>query len=263
MGGELSEAIEDLVTGLKMAPLWLSLGWQQTIARFRRTVLGPFWLSANILAIAFAMTYTFGGLMGGGFSTVLPTLMTGLISWALIGGSVGEAPGVFIGAASMMTSQKLPLSFHVFLMMQRNFINFVAQLIAGWILFVLLRVGAPPAWPILIGIPIVLVNCFFIAMIVSMPSTRFRDITQLSAFIIQILFFITPVFWSPDRMSSRYRFLLDFNPFAHMLELIRQPMLGRTPALVHYVWSLSTAVVFGTIAVFMLSLYRKRVVFWL
>ncbi len=263
MGGEFSAAIADLVDGARLAPLWLSLGWQQILARFRRTVLGPFWLSANLFAIAFAMTYIFGGLMGGNYTSLFPTLMSGLISWSLIGGPLAEAPSLFIGSAGLLTSQKLPISFHVFLMMHRAFINFVAQLIAGWAIYLLFRVGSPPAWQILIGIPLVMVNIFFISLIVAVPSTRFRDLNQLATFIIQILFFLTPVFWAPERLGAHYRFILDYNPFAHMLELIRQPMLGRAPAMIHYAWSIGAAVVFGGLAIVLLALYRKRIVFWL
>ena len=263
MGGEFSGAIADIAWGLRLAPLWVSLGWDQTVARFRRTVLGPFWLSANLIAIALAMSYIFGGMMGGGYAKVFPVLISGLLSWAVIGGPITEAAGVFIGSAGLMTSQKLPLNFHVIQKMNMRFINFVAQLLALWIIFLLFRIGSLPAWPILIGLPLVMANSFFLSIIIAAPSTRFRDVTQLTGFVMQIMFFITPVFWAPDRMNTRYRFILDYNPFAHMVELVRQPLLGRTPALVHYAWALGTGILFGGLAILTLALYRKRIVFWL
>jgi ABC-type polysaccharide/polyol phosphate export permease len=263
MGGNVSAALSDIYEGARMAPLWLSMGWDQTMSRFRRTVLGPFWLSANFLVIAFSMAYVFGGLASGGAHALLPKLMAGLLTWGLIGGAIGESAGVFISAGPMMTSQRMPLRFHVYLMIFRGFINFVAQLLALWLIFVLMRFGSPPAWPLLIGLPLIMLNSFLFSLILAMPSTRCRDVNQLTGFAIQILFFITPVFWDPSAMKPRYRFILDYNPFAHYIELIRQPLLGHVPALVHYEWTVCSILVLGFVAVSVLALYRKRVIFWL
>lgn len=262
MAGDFSAAVNDIIEGARMAPLWLTMGWDQTVSRFRRTVLGPFWLAANFVVIGFSMVYVFGGLTAGGPHSLLPKLLSGLLAWALIGVPMGESAGVFISAGSMMTSQRMPLSFHVYLMVWRGFINFLAQLLALWLIFLLLRFGSLPAWPILIGLPMILLNTFFFSLVLGMPSTRFRDVNQLTGFIFQILFFVTPVFWDPAQMK-RYRFIIDYNPFAHYVELIREPLLGRVPALIHYEWTLGSILVLGVAAVSILALYRKRVIFWL
>jgi ABC-type polysaccharide/polyol phosphate export permease len=262
MGGELSAAIEDIVAGARMAPLWLSMGWDQTISRFRRTILGPFWLSANLIVIGFSMAYVFGGLAAGGPHSLLPKLLAGLLAWSLLGGPISESAGVFISAGSMMTSQKMPLSFHVYLLMFRAFINFVAQLLALWLIFLLMRVGSVPAWPILIGLPLILINSFLFSLILAVPSTRFRDVNQLTGFVFQILFFITPVFWDASQLK-RARFILYYNPFAHYLELIREPLLGRVPAMIHYEWTICSIIVLSVVAIALIALYRKRVIFWL
>jgi len=47
------------------------------------------------------------------------------------------------------------------------------------------------------------------------------------------------------------------------MELIRQPLLGNTPSLVHWEWGIGLMFVLGAITVTMLTFYRKRVVFWL
>jgi ABC-type polysaccharide/polyol phosphate export permease len=263
MAGNLSEAIQDIIQGARMAPLWLSMGWDQTLARVRRTILGPFWLAANFLVIAFSMAYVFGGLASGGAHALLPKLMAGLLTWGLIGGAIGDSAGVFISAGPMMTSQRMPLSFHIYLMIWKGFINFLAQLLALWAIFLLMRFGALPAWPILIGLPLIMLNSFFFSLILGLPSTRFRDVNQLTGFAVQILFFITPVFWDPAQMRPQYRFILDYNPFAHYIELVREPLLGRMPHLVHYEWTIGSILVLGVTAVTVLALYRKRVIFWL
>ena len=256
-------AIRDIIDGIRLAPLWSRLAWEQTVARFRRTIFGPFWLTANLLAISFSLSVVFGGLLGQNYRTNFALIISGILSWSLIGPVMGEAAGVFISAGGMMQTMKLPLTFHVLLMMTRNVINFLAQLIALWIVLAVLRLGSPPTWHLLLGLPIVLIDMSLLSLILALPSTRFRDINQTVGFAVQILFFITPVFWVPAQMHGKRRLLFDLNPFAHLLEMVRQPLLGRAPALMHFEWGIGMMVVLSAVVVAMLALYRKRVVFWL
>ena len=256
-------ALRDIIDGAKLAPLWIRLGWEQTVARFRRTVFGPFWLTANLLAISFALSVVFGILMGQNYRDNFAIIISGVLSWSLIGGVMNDAAGVFISSGSWMQTMRMPLSFYIFLMLTKDFINYLAQLIALWIVLALLRLGSPPTWQLLIGLPIVLLNGSLLSMIIAMPSTRFRDINQTVGFLTQVLFFITPVFWVPKQTQGRSALIYQLNPFAHLLELIRQPVLGYAPALIHYEWAAAITVVLSITCFVMLALFRKRVVFWL
>ncbi len=259
----VSAALKDFVDGAKLAPLWLRVGWEQVIARFRRTVLGPFWLSANLLAISFSLSFVFGGLLGQNFQQNFALIISGILSWSIMGALLGEAAGVFIGSGGLMHTQKLPLTFHVFLMMHRAFINFMAQLIAFWIVLGVLRLGSIPTWELIPGLAITLACGFFMSLIVAIPSTRFRDINQFVQFSVQVLFFVTPIFWVPAQMQGPRRVFLEANPYAHLLELVRQPLLGRAVAMEHWVFSLAFLGVLVVIAFALMALYRRRVVFWL
>jgi ABC-type polysaccharide/polyol phosphate export permease len=256
-------ALRDIIDGVKLAPLWLRLGWEQTVARFRRTVFGPFWLTANLLAISFALSVVFGMLMGQNYRQNFALIISGVLSWNLIGSVMNDAAGVFISSGSWMQTMRMPLSFYIFLMMTKNFINYLAQLIALWIVLALLRLGSPPTWQLLVGLPIVLIDGALLSMCIAMPSTRFRDINQTVAFAVQILFFLTPVFWTPSQTHGKAALLFQLNPFAHLLELIRQPVLGYAPALIHYEWGLGITAVLFVACFISLALFRKRVVFWL
>jgi ABC-type polysaccharide/polyol phosphate export permease len=259
----IQAAFRDLIDGIRLAPLWLTLGWEQTAARFRRTVLGPFWLTANLLAMAFAISYITGGLFGGSAATNFPLIISGILCWSIVGAYLGDAANTFIAAGDLMNTMKLPLSFHVFLLLYKNLINFAAQLIALWVVLLLFKMAHTPDPSLLITLPIVVINSAFISLIIAMPATRFRDVYQTVVFATQILFFLTPVFWSPASITGRRAVVLSLNPFAHLLELVRQPLLGNTPSLIHWEWGIGMMFVLGATAITMLTLYRKRIVFWL
>jgi ABC-type polysaccharide/polyol phosphate export permease len=260
----IQAAFRDIIDGVRLAPLWLTLGWEQTAARFRRTVLGPFWLTANLLAMAFALSFIFGGLFGNGnWRSNFAQIIAGILCWSITGAYLGDASNTFIAAGDLMNTMRLPLTFHVLLMMYKNLINFLAQLIALWVVLFLLKLGSLPDISLLLGLPIVIINGVFLSMIVAMPATRFRDVYQTITVSVQILFFLTPVFWAPAQMQGKRSIILTLNPFAHLLELIRQPLLGRTPSMIHWEWGIGLMLVLGATTITMLTLYRKRVVFWL
>jgi ABC-type polysaccharide/polyol phosphate export permease len=259
----LSAGLADLRDGVKLAPLWAALGWRQTLARFHRTVLGPFWMSSGVLALAFALSFVFGGLLGIPWRENLPFVITGIIAWAMIGGAIAEGATAFLMGAGLMQVQKLPLSFQIFIHMYRMVINFLAQLITAWVLLICVGLFKVPHWTILPGLLLVYGNTFMISLIVAIPSTRFRDLGHMIGLGAQVAFFLSPVFWHADQMKGPRRVLLDYNPLAHQIELIRQPLLGHAAAGHDWLWGLSTLGISAVVGVIMLSLYRKRVIFWL
>ena len=259
----LRAGFADFVVGLKLAPIWSALGWDQTVGRFKRTLLGPFWLSSGLLALSIALSFVFGGLLGTAWQTNFPMVLLGVLAWVLVGNTLGEAGGVYINAASLMQLQKLPLTFPVFLHMYRALVNFLAQLVTAVVVMLLLGMFRIPNWSIIPGVAIVFVNSFMLSLILAIPSTRFRDLGHALALVVQVMFFCTPIFWHIDQMSPQRRFIIGLNPLAHEIEVIRGPLMGYLPALLDWEWVIGTAVVSTFVAWVMLSLSRKRIVFWL
>src|SRR4030081_3556255 len=76
------------------------------------------------------------------------------------------------------------------------------------------------------GLLLMVINVAWLSMLVGIVSARFRDIPQIVASITQAAALMTPVFWLPDRISPAHRSILDFNPFFHLLQAVRAPLLG-------------------------------------
>jgi len=259
----LGQAVADLRDGLRLSPLWSRVAIEQTVTRYRRTMLGPFWIASTTLATGLGLTLVFGALLGGDWRSNFPFVLAGLMSWALVGGLVTLGAGTFIGAAGLMQSQRLPLSFHVSLSMSRALIDFAHQLIAFWIIMAIVRLFPAPHWHLLVALPIALLTGFFLSFPIGMLATRYRDINYMVAFIMQTMFLLTPVFWRRANLPAERRWLVDANPFAHLLEILRQPLLGHPAPLTSWIGSLLTLAFAIIAAVISLMLYRRRVVFWL
>src|SRR6185436_11324980 len=84
------------------------------------------------------------------------------------------------------------------------------------------------------GLALVLVNCTWMCLLVAIFCLRYRDFQQLVASLLQIAMFVTPVFWAASQLEGKRAIILHANPRHHMVELIRQPMLGHLPSLLSW-----------------------------
>jgi ABC-type polysaccharide/polyol phosphate export permease len=259
----VTAAVADLSEGFRLSPLWLRLGFEQTMNRYRRTLLGPFWAASATLSIGLSLSFVFGPLLGGSFRESLPHILGGLLCWSLVSGPVSDGAGAYTGGAGMMQSQKLPLSFYNLLTINKLVVNFLHNIVAFWAMMALFRLLTFPHWSLLLAIPTVLLAGFFISIPVGMISARYRDVGFLISAVMGAMFLLTPVFWSRAQLSPEKQWVADYNPFAHLLELVRQPFLGQAPPLFNWMVCFGIIGVAAFFAVISLALFRKRVVFWL
>lgn len=256
-------AIKDLIDGAKLAPLWWRLGLEQTITRYRRTLLGPFWLASSTIATAFSLAVVFGSIFGTDIKQSFPFIMSGIVGWTIVGGMISEGASTYIGASGVMQVQKLPLTFHSYLQTDRMLINFVHQIVAFWIVMMFMGMAVVPHWQLLLSIPLVLLTASFVFIPIGMLSLRYRDVNYLVGFVSQALFMLTPVFWRRTQVTGHAVWIVKLNPLAHMLEIVREPMLGHPAPLNDWIASIGILLASIVVALISLALFRRRVVFWL
>jgi len=93
---------------------------------------------------------------------------------------------------------------------------------------------------------------------------RFRDMTQVVTNILQVMFYATPIMWMVKILPAHVsRDFVNWNPFYHLVELVRAPLFGVAPTMLN--WSLSIFLaVFGWImAIAFFGKYRWRIAYWL
>jgi ABC-type polysaccharide/polyol phosphate export permease len=107
-----------------------------------------------------------------------------------------------------------------------------------------------------------LVNASWVGMLVAIASARFRDIPQIVGSVMQFALFMTPVWWQPARLGAAHP-LLQFNPFYHMLEAVRAPLLGEHVAPHTYSFLAAMAVAGWAVTFFVFTRTRRRIVHYL
>lgn len=263
----LRRALQDLAEGFQRHELWLHLGWQDIKQRYRRSVLGPFWITIATGTTAVAMGALYSKLFRIELSSHLPYVTLGLIIWNLINAAIMEGADVFISNEGLIKQLPTPLSVHVYRMVWRQIVLFAHNIVIyGVIAIIYLK---PWSWADLAVIPalgLVVVNCVWVAFVFGILATRYRDIGPLLASVVQLLFFMTPIFWNDAILQrqgpSRWVQIIELNPLLHYLAIVRAPLLGAEQQLRHWAVVLAFTVIGWTAAMAMMRRYRPRVAYW-
>ena len=109
---------------------------------------------------------------------------------------------------------------------------------------------------------LLLINAHALGIALGLVCTRFRDVAQIVTSVMQMLMFLTPVFWLPESLPDRARYIL-YNPLAQMLDLLRTPLMGGEASLHSWLGILGWTVVCVTSSALLFAKYRRRIVYWL
>jgi ABC-type polysaccharide/polyol phosphate export permease len=125
--------------------------------------------------------------------------------------------------------------------------------------------GWRPAPKALMAIPVLglfLLNAVAIQIIFGFLAARFRDIAHLTGVLNRILFFTTPVLWLYAETTGLVRQIADLNPFTHLIEAFRAPMMLADPHPNAYFYALLTTAIAWALAILVGGLMRRRLPFW-
>ncbi len=253
----------ELLESIQWWPLWGGLGWRDIKHRYRHTLLGPFWLTLSMGLMIGTLGVLWAELFKVDVETMLPFVSSGLIAWTLIVTLVNEGCTAF---TSFHTLKQLrcPYLICMFRVVWRNLIVFGHNLLIQVAVVVFL--GDPISWSVLLLIPgllLVLINALWFIALVGLICSRYRDVSQVIASLMQIAMFITPIFWIPSQAGKFHSYFVDGNIFYHLVELIRQPLLGGVPELWSYQFVAITAVVGWAVMALVYPRYRKLIPFWI
>jgi ABC-2 type transport system permease protein len=262
-------AVADLRRGLSQRELWLSLGWQDIKQRYRRSTLGPLWITIATGVMATALGLLYSILFQIPLAEFLPHVTVGLILWGFISGCIKEGSEVFISNEGLIKQLPSALSVHVYRLVWRQFL-FLCHNLVIWVVLMVIY-PRPLGWDLLLavlGLAVLLLNGVWVAMLFGILATRFRDIAPLLDSMVQLLFYMTPIVWTTQtlyeqggQIADRAR-IAELNPLYHYLEIVRAPMLGEPVAAYHW-WIVLGCTAVGLLLAFAaLRRFRARVPYW-
>ncbi len=205
------------------------------VAVYKQTILGPLWHIIQPLFTTLVFVVVFGriaGLSTDGQPAFL-FYMCGVTIWNYFAGNLNRTSNTFVANQSVFGKVYFPrLTVPVSSVISGLF-SFLIQFLLFLLiyLFYYLR-GAtlqPNLW--LLGIPVFIlimaVLSLGLGIIISSLTTKYRDLTMLVGFGVQLFMYASPVIYPISSLSPKFQFYMQFNPVAPILEGFKYAFFGK------------------------------------
>lgn len=236
--------------------------------KFRRSKLGLLWTFVSPLCLS--------GIMGTMFAIVfhfeileyMPYVLSGMLFWDLVNSSFSAGGFSIIGNDSFIRQCNHPLTLYTLKSALVYVITFLIALLslAVWVLcshpaYLLITLMTLPATVVLY-----FVFSWSATTVAGYICARYRDYPMMVPLILQIIWYVSPIFFQKDMFESSPIFYTWFqiNPVTHMLELLRAPMLnGVCPSAQNYIISIAFITVIVIWALWLNNRNEKDIIFYL
>jgi ABC-type polysaccharide/polyol phosphate export permease len=262
--GATAAGLAELVGGIHHWRVWHLLGVRDLRHRYARSKLGQLWLMLSTGIMIAVLSAVWSLLWKLPLRELMPFFGIGLIIWTFITQVLTDCTSIFIMHANLYRNQKMNFSVSVYSVVYKNSIMLAHNLVI--IVILVLGFGVPINWYDLQIVPAVVltwITMLWTGYIIAMTCVRYRDIIQVIVTWLTVFFFLTPVFWMPSSLPREFHFIIDYNPLAQFLELMRNPFLGAPISLHTWLFTAAVALGGGLIALPVIGRYRRRVIFWM
>lgn len=250
------------ISGFKLP---MMMAWQDIRQSYRRSAVGPFWLTIGMAVQIATMGLVFGLIFKTDLQEYLPFLATSIIFWGWISTSINDGCLTFTSSEAMIKQLNLPHSYYVIRTVWRNLISTGHNLaILPLVLIVFWRV---PSWPlvsIIPGVIVVTLNISWVVWLLGMVSARYRDMPPIISSATTIAFYVTPVMWYPKLIENNElsHLMLGLNPIYHWLQLVRLPLIGSWPTWENWALALLSAGIGWAVTLITYKKYKNMIAYW-
>jgi len=216
--------------------LWL-LVRRDFVSFYKQTILGPLWFFIQPLFTTIIFTFIFGNLAGISTDGLPKPLfyMAGITAWNYFADCLTKTSTVFRDNAAIFGKVYFPRLIMPLSIVVSNLVRFGVQMILFLIMFIyyyLADASFQPSWAITL-VPIVVILMALLGlgtgMIISAMTTKYRDLTFLVGFGVQLLMYATTVIYplsTAIEKYPKYAWIIKYNPMTPIIETFRYGFLG-------------------------------------
>lgn len=233
------------------------------VLTYKQTVLGPAWIFLNPLMSSLIYAFVFGGIAGIGTDGV-PSILFYLCSnaiWAYFASCVNTNAHTFTGNAGVFGKVYFPRLTTPISNVLSAMIRFGVQmiLVIAFLVYYIAVGEVSPNWLAWLAIPVEIIHLGLLGLgcgiIISSLTTKYRDLSVLVAFGVQLWMYITPIVYPMSELASSgwMQKILMLNPVTAPVEVIRYAIVGQGTIMPMYLaisWALTIVVVVIGIMIF-------------
>ena len=240
------------------------------VSFYKQTIFGPIWFLIQPLFTTITFVFIFGNLAGISTDGLPQPLfyMTGIVAWGYFAECLNKTSTVFRDNASIFGKVYFPRLIMPLSIVVSNLIKLLVQVLMLLILyfyFILFKEYEPHITINLLLVPLYLLIMAALGlgtgMIISAMTTKYRDLTFLVSFGVQLLMYATPVIYPLSAAPAKYKFLISLNPMSSVIEGIRYAFLGSGSfSINHLLYSIITTTVILLTGTFIFNKVEKSFV---
>jgi lipopolysaccharide transport system permease protein len=214
--------------------LWMFVK-RDFIAVYKQTILGPLWYLIQPILTTIMFIVIFGNVAKiptGGIPSIL-FYLAGLTVWNYFASCLTKVSSTFISNANIFGKVYFPRLVVPLSNVLSNLISFAIQfgLLAVIIVYYILFKGYvlhPNGYLLLLPVVILLLAGMSLGLgiIISSLTTKYRDLSYLVSFGVQLLLYATPVIYPMSYLHGKYRSILLANPLSSLVEIFRLSIFG-------------------------------------
>lgn len=254
----------DMAKSLRLRQLVWEMAKNDIFAGVHLTMLGPIWLVVQpLLWMLTIVLLVQPSLPNKAFNYPLYVAI-GIIFYSGIQTFMTGGTQVFVREKSRILNVALPLSVFALKNSARVLLEL---LITSPIILVTMIFFRPEFGPAMLlalpGVMIYFVFGFGVTLALGTIASRYTDVVYLTMAIMRVMLFMTPVFWLPEQTRGARHWFAHYNPLYHILTVVREPLMGKTPEMVHYIIASLTALAALSAGLLLFTRFRSRIPLWI
>lgn len=262
---KILQGFGDLGDSIRYPLKWIYLGYIDVFLRYKRSILGPFWITISISLVILVLSTLWPQILSIDLKFFVPYFAIGYILWHWFSSTIIEASSSLSEFEGLIKQIKIPISAYLLRISLRNFLIFLHNSLLILLVLIIFKCDVDIYNFLLISIPSLLllfITLTSIGILISIISVRYKDLTSIIGFIMQLLFFITPIIWHPD-ILIKASIVVKYNLFYYWVDLIRQPLLGLEVNEYSLPVTLISSIIFLLISAYVIGRYKKNIINWL
>jgi len=204
------------------------------VARYKQTILGPFWFILNPLISTLMYTLVFAGIAKIPTEGIPPQLfyLSGIVAWSYFAACLNGTSSTFLGNAGIFGKVYFPRLTSPISVIISSIVQLGIQLLllaAFMIYYTLTGYEIQMNWYVLY-IPLLIINLALLGLglgiIFSALTTKYRDLSNLMGFGVQLWMYITPVIYPSSAVPEKYKIFVFINPVSPLVEAFKYGLIG-------------------------------------
>jgi lipopolysaccharide transport system permease protein len=235
-------------------------------ARYKQTIIGPFWNFLQPLLTTVVYFFIFGKIAKISTDGTPPILffLAGNILWSFFSDCFLATMYTFIHNAHIFSKVYFPRIVVPLSSVLSQSIRFLIQFALFILIYLFYLKSVSPSWHILLFPLLWLLTATFalgLGLIVSVFVAKYRDLENLTQILLRLFMFATPVIFPLSIVPEKYKFLFWLNPLTAVFETFRAAFLtNREIPFAYLLMSVLSIFIILLIGIFLFKRFELKVI---